>query len=92
MAVSFGSASGPVESFSLGVLGAKGSLDVTRPMQMTYTRNRELLLAGANDLIDVVAKGVVRIEIHQRFALAEAAAAHRALAGPATTGSTLLIP
>ena len=92
MAVSFGSASGPVESFNLGVLSAKGSLFVTRPTLMTYTRTRERLLACANDLFEVVASGAVRIEIHQRFPLAQAADAHRALEGRATTGSTLLIP
>ena len=45
-----------------------------------------------SDLFDVVASGAVKIEIHQRFPLAEAAEAHRALEGRATTGSTLLIP
>ena len=92
LGVNFGSASGPVENFNMGVLSAKGSLFVTRPTMMTYTRTRELLLASTKDLFDVVASGAVRIEIHQRFPLAEAADAHRALEGRATTGSTLLIP
>jgi NADPH:quinone reductase len=92
MGVSFGSASGPVENFNLGLLSAKGSLFVTRPTLMTYTRTRELLLACARDLLDVVASGAVEIEVHQRFPLADAAEAHRALEGRATTGSTLLIP
>ena len=89
---SLGSASGPVANFDLGLLSAKGSLFVTRPTLMTYTRTRDLLLACADDLIDVVAKGAVKIEIHQRFPLAEAQAAHRALEGRETTGSTLLLP
>ena len=92
LGVNFGNASGPVENFNLGMLSAKGSLFVTRPTMMTYTRTRELLLASTKDLFDVVASGAVRIEIHQRFPLAEAADAHRALEGRATTGSTLLIP
>jgi NADPH:quinone reductase len=92
MGVNFGSSSGPVENFNLGVLSAKGSLYVTRPTLMTYTRNRELLLACARDLFDIVSSGAVKIEIHQRFPLAQAAEAHRALEGRATTGSTLLIP
>ena len=54
----------------MGLLSAKGSLFVTRPTLMTYTRNRELLLACAGDLIEVVASGAVKIEIHQRFPLA----------------------
>ena len=92
MGVNFGNASGPVDSFSLGVLSAKGSLFVTRPTLMTYTRTRELLLACAKDLIDVVVSGAVKIEIHQRFPLAQAAEAHGALEARSTTGSTLLIP
>lgn len=90
--VSFGNASGPVEGVNLGILAAKGSLYVTRPTLMTYTATRDQLLACARDLFDVVSRGVVRVEIHQRFPLAEAAAAHRALEGRTTTGSTLLIP
>ena len=90
--VSFGNASGPVDAFNLGLLAQKGSLYVTRPTLMTYAATRPQLLECANDLFDVVAKGKVKIEIHQRFPLAEAEAAHRALEGSATTGSTLLIP
>lgn len=90
--VSFGNASGPVDAFNLGVLSAKGSLYVTRPTLMTYTATREQLLACANELLDVVGKGIVKIEINQRFPLEKAADAHRALEGRETTGSTLLIP
>jgi NADPH2:quinone reductase len=92
LAVNFGNASGPVENLNLLTLSAKGSLFVTRPTLMTYTRTRDRLLACARDLFDVVAKGAVKIEIHQRFPLAEAAEAHRALEGRSTTGSTLLLP
>lgn len=92
MMVSFGNASGPVEKFDLLLLSQKGSLYVTRPTLATYTRRRDLLLACAHDLFEVVRQGAVRIEIPQRFPLAEAAAAHRALESRATTGSTLLIP
>lgn len=92
MAVNFGNASGAVESLNLLTLSTKGSLYVTRPTLMTYVRTRDRLLACANDLFEVVGKGVVKIEINQRFALADAAEAHRALEGRATTGSTLLMP
>jgi NADPH2:quinone reductase len=90
--VSFGNASGAVDAFNLGLLSQKGSLYLTRPTLVTYTATREDLLACANDLFDVVAKGAVRIEIQQRFPLDRAADAHRALEGRETTGSTLLIP
>ncbi len=90
--VVFGNASGPVDAFNLGVLSQKGSLYVTRPTLFTYTATREDLLACATDLFDVVGGGAVKIQIHQRFPLAQAADAHRALEGRDTTGSTLLIP
>ncbi|HET6468979.1 MAG TPA: quinone oxidoreductase [Geminicoccaceae bacterium] len=90
--VSFGNASGPAEPLDVITLSQKGSLYVTRPTLFTYTATRDQLLACANDLFDVVAKGAVRIEINQRFPLAQAAEAHRALEGRETTGSTLLLP
>jgi NADPH2:quinone reductase len=90
--VSFGNASGAVEPFNIIVLSQKGSLYVTRPTLVTYTATRDQLLACANDLFTVVAAGVVRIEINQRFPLARAADAQRALEGRETTGSTLLVP
>jgi NADPH2:quinone reductase len=59
---------------------------------MTYTASREDLLASANDLFDAVLTGKVKIEIQQRYPLADAAQAHRDLEARRTTGSTLLIP
>jgi len=90
--VSFGQASGPVAPLDIGILSAKGSLFLTRPSLMAYTAKREDLLAHAEDLFEVVEKGVVKIEIHQTYPLAEAAQAHRDLEGRQTTGSSLLIP
>jgi NADPH2:quinone reductase len=92
MMVSFGNASGPVPAFEPGILSAKGSLYLTRPTLMHYTRTAEELQDTANDLFDVVAKGVVKIEIHQRFKLADARAAHEALHSRNTTGATILLP
>lgn len=90
--VSFGNASGPVENFNLGILSQKGSLYVTRPTLMTYTATRPQLLAAANDVIEVVAKGIVRIEVNQRYPLKQAAEAHRALESRKTIGATVLLP
>ena len=92
MLVLFGNASGPVPPFELGRLSAAGSLYITRPTLMTYTATREDLLESAGALFDVVGSGAVKIEIHQRFKLSEAADAHRALEGRQTTGSTILLP
>jgi NADPH2:quinone reductase len=92
MMVSFGQSSGPVAPFDLSVLGAKGSLFLTRPSLMTYTAKRGDLLTHAQDLFEVVEKGAVKIEIRQTYPLADVAQAHRDLEGRNTTGSTLLIP
>jgi NADPH2:quinone reductase len=59
---------------------------------MTYTAARADLLRAASELFDVVRSGAVKIEINQRYPLREAAAAHRALEGRQTTGSTVLLP
>ncbi len=90
--VSYGNASGPVPPVDLGLLSAKGSLFLTRPTLATYTSKRSDLVAVTNDLFDVVAKGVVKIQVNQTFALKDAAAAHIALEARKTTGSTVLIP
>jgi NADPH2:quinone reductase len=92
MYVGFGNASGKPEPFDMGILAAKGSLFLTRPTLMDYTRSRADLLASAAALFDVIRAGAVEPRIHQRFALAEAARAHRELERRATTGSTILVP
>ncbi|MDO9501563.1 quinone oxidoreductase [Falsiroseomonas sp.] len=91
MMVSYGNASGPVTT-DIGILAAKGSLYLTRPTLATYTAKREDLEAQAAALFDVVAKGAVQIRVNQRFALKDAAEAHRALEARKTTGSTVLLP
>ena len=90
--VSFGQASGPVAPFDPGVLAAKGSLFLTRPTLMTYTANRDDLLASAQELFEAVQSGAVKIEVQQTYPLSEAAQAHRDLEARKTTGSTVLIP
>ncbi|MEQ1516545.1 MAG: quinone oxidoreductase [Usitatibacteraceae bacterium] len=88
----FGNASGAVPPFDLGQLAAKGSLFVTRPTLDTYTSTREDLVATANDLFDVVGRGIVKIDINQTYALKDAQQAHRDLEARKTTGSTVFIP
>jgi NADPH2:quinone reductase len=92
MMVSFGNASGPVPPFDPGLLAAKGSLFLTRPTLMTYTAQRADLVTSAAELFEVVARGAVKVEIHQTYPLAEAAQAHRDLEARRTTGSTVLLP
>jgi NADPH2:quinone reductase len=90
--VTFGNASGPIEAVNPGILSAKGSLFMTRPSLASYTASRADLLATANDLIDVVSKGIVKIAVNQTYPLKDAAQAHRDLEGRKTTGSTVLLP
>jgi len=90
--VSFGNASGPVDPFSLAELAKRGSLYVTRPTLWSYVTNREEVEVASKELFDLVVSGDIKIKIGQRFALQDAAEAHRALEGRRTTGSTVLIP
>jgi NADPH2:quinone reductase len=92
MMVSYGNASGPVPPVDISLLGAKGSLFLTRPTLSTYTAAHGDLLAVSAELFDVVTSGAVTIKVNQTFPLAEAAAAHTALEARLTTGSTVLIP
>lgn len=90
--VSFGNASGAVSGVNLGILAQKGSLYVTRPTLGHYASPAERLQAMADELFALVAGGQLRVDIGQRFALADAAKAHEALSSRQTTGSTILLP
>ena len=92
MFCTFGQSSGPIEGFTLAHLAQRGSLFATRPSLFAYTTTRADLELSAGALFDVVASGVVKINVNQRFKLADAADAHRALEGRGTTGATILIP
>ena len=89
---SFGNASGPVPPFAVGILGPKGSLYLTRQTLFTHIATRETTQQMADELFAVVKSGAVKIRIDQRYPLAEAAEAHRALEARRTTGSSVLVP
>ena len=89
---SFGNASGVVPPFAPGILGAKGSLYVTRATLFTHIATREATQAMADELFDVVTSGKVKIRIDQRYPLAQVAQAHRDLEARKTTGSSVLLP
>ncbi len=92
MLVNFGNSSGAVPPFEPGILSAKGSLYLTRPTLVSYTRTTKELQETADDLFAVIASGAVKIAVHQRFKLSEARKAHEALHSRTTTGATVLIP
>jgi NADPH2:quinone reductase len=90
--VSFGNASGPVPPFEINILQAKGSLYATRPTLQTYVAKREDLVANANELFDVVSKGIVKINGNHTYPLKDAGQAHQDLVARKTTGSIVLVP
>jgi NADPH2:quinone reductase len=92
MMVSYGNASGPPPDINPLVLSQKGSLFLTRPTLFHYTATVEQLDETAADLFDVIEQGAVKIAAPARYALADAAQAHRDLEARKTTGSLVLVP
>jgi NADPH:quinone reductase len=90
MIVTFGQTSGAIDPIAPVLLSQKGALFLTRPVLFHYSERRDALEASASELFEVVASGKVRINVNQRFALKDAADAHKALEARATSGSTIL--
>jgi len=90
--VSFGNASGAPAPLDLQTLAAKGSLYVTRPTLLSYTATTAALRESAAAVFAKLASGSLSIRINQRYALADAARAHRDLVARRTTGSSVLLP
>ena len=87
---SFGNASGPAPSFAPGILGAKGSIYVTRQTLFSHIATREVNQAMADDLFEAVISGKVKIRIDQRYPLEQVRQAHTDLEARKTTGCTIL--
>lgn len=90
--VCFGNASGPPPEFSPMDLMKHGSLYLTRCSGADYIATRKAMQKAARALFSLIRRGILRIHIGQRFALKDAAQAHRALEGRKTVGSSLLLP
>jgi NADPH:quinone reductase len=90
--VSFGNASGPAPAVEPLRLMRGGSLFLTRPTMADYTATPAELDESASQLFSMIASGKLRIEIGQRFKLADARKAHEALEGRSTIGATVLLP
>ncbi len=90
--VSFGNASGAVEPFSPLELARRGSLYLTRPVLFDFIRSREALESATGELFAQLASGTVQVLIRQRYALKDAAQAHRDLEGRRTSGASILLP
>src|SRR5688500_9392529 len=90
--VLFGGASGAVPPFDLIKLSQKGSLFITRPTLVNYTATREELEWRANDVLQMIVRGDLKLRIHKTYPLSEAEQAHRDLEGRKTSGKLLLKP
>jgi NADPH2:quinone reductase len=90
--VSFGTTTGAPPPMPASTLQKMGSLYFTRPTLVTYTASTEDLRHSAAAVFDLFAKGVLKISINQRYALADVAKAHADLESGRTSGSSVLIP
>ena len=90
MMVSFGNASGPVQDFAPLILSQKGSLYLTRPTLANYSSTVEELDWRANDVLNWIVQGKLKLHIHKVYPLSDAAQAHRDLESRKTTGKLLL--
>jgi NADPH:quinone reductase len=92
MLVNYGNASGHVPPVDLLLLAKKGSLSVCRPAYSTHVADPADYRAACNELFDLAQRGVLRVETGNRYALRDAAQAHRDLEARRTVGSTVLVP
>lgn len=90
--VSFGTTTGAPPPMPASTLQKMGSLYFTRPTLVTYTASTEDLRNSAAAVFDLFAKGVLKININQRYALADVAKAHADLESGRTSGSSVIIP
>ena len=92
LVISFGNASGPVTGVDLREIADAGSIFVTRPTLFHYYADAQERAAGAQRLFDMLASGALNVDIRQRYALRDAAQAHRDLEARQTTGCSVLLP
>jgi NADPH2:quinone reductase len=90
--VLFGQSSGKVAPLDPTILNTKGSLFLTRPSMGHYLLDRGELLRRSGDIFSWLASGELTVRIDRQIPLAEAAEAHRLLAGRQTAGKVLLVP
>ncbi|WP_027797692.1 quinone oxidoreductase family protein [Paraburkholderia acidipaludis] len=89
--VCVGTASGPIPPFNPQILAMKGSLYLTRPALADYIADPAEKNELAGELFGHVAAGRIKIELNQRYALEDAAQAHRDLEARKTTGSSVFV-
>ncbi|OLL18881.1 MULTISPECIES: quinone oxidoreductase family protein [Rhodococcus] len=87
--VCFGTASGPIPPIDAMSLAVKGSLFVTRPALADYIADPAERAELAGEVFGHVAAGRIRIDINQRYELADAVTAHRDLEAGASIGTSV---
>ncbi len=92
MLVSFGNASGAVPPFDPLLLSQRGSLYVTRPTLLHHIEDPVVYVAHATELFRLIAKGVLKVRIHDTYKLSDARQAHIDLESRRTTGALVLLP
>lgn len=90
--VLYGQSSGPVDPIDPQLLSQKGSLFLTRPTLVHYTRTRAELLGRAGDLFHWMMSGQLNVRVDCTFRLSEAGEAHRYMESRSTKGKVLLVP
>jgi NADPH2:quinone reductase len=88
----FGAASGPVPPMDPQRLNAAGSVYLTRPSRVHFNRTYGEFSWRAGELFDAIGSGTITVTVGERYALKDAAQAHRDLEGRKTHGSTVLTP
>src|SRR5829696_1569656 len=88
----FGASSGPVPEFDPQRLNAAGSLFLTRPTLLHYTRTADEFAWRAGELLDAIAAGTINVTVSEHYRLENAEQAHRDLQGRKTVGSVVLVP
>ncbi|HZA11367.1 quinone oxidoreductase [Mycobacterium sp.] len=88
----FGASSGPVPPFDPQRLNTAGSLFLTRPSLVHYTRTPDEFSWRAGELLSAIAAGTITVTVGNRYRLADAADAHRDLEARKTVGSVVLLP
>ena len=92
MFVSFGSASGPIAAFDIGLLAQKGSLYATRPSLFTHIADAETYRAMTKEVVDALKQGQISLDAISARPLAQAEQVHRDLEARKTVGSIVLTP
>lgn len=87
--VCFGTSSGPIPPINAMDLAVKGSVFVTRPALADYIADPAERAELAGELFDHVGSGRIRVEINQRYDLADCVQAHRDLEAGRTVGSSV---